>query len=146
MDTNNEVQQSEKELTKLRMKKQKALDKLLDDLIEQEVYDELIAALNPKIEELVKKLNILIEDDNNTLVDVTKLKEYILQQLNPKQLITELTPTLLARFIHKIIVKADGKLEVHYRTSKPSAFYVSTNIKLEIPKTHPNKAYVNKHT
>ena len=84
MDTNNEVQQSEKELTKLRMKKQKALDKLLDDLIEQEVYDELIAALNPKIEELVKKLNILIEDDNNTLVDVTKLKEYILQQLNPK--------------------------------------------------------------
>ena len=25
-----------------------------------------------------------------------------------------------------IIVKADGQLEVHFRTSKPSAFYVST--------------------
>ncbi|HWL22692.1 MAG TPA: recombinase family protein [Ureibacillus sp.] len=145
MDTNNEVQQYEKDLTKLRMKKQKALDKLLDDKIEQDVYDDLIATLNPKIEELVNKLNVLKEDDNNTHVDVTKLKEYILQQLNPKQLITELTPSLLARFIHKVIVKADGQLEVHYRTSKPSAFYISTNIKLDIPKTHPNKAYVEKH-
>ncbi|MFJ7699049.1 hypothetical protein [Lysinibacillus fusiformis] len=108
--------------------------------------NELIAALNPKIEELVKKLNVLKEDDNNTLVDITRLKEYVLQYLNPKQLIIELTPTLLARFIHKIIVKADYQLEVHYRTSKPSAFYVSTNIKLEIAKNHPNKAYVKKHT
>ena len=55
------------------------------------------------------------------------------------------TPTLLALFIHKIIVKADGQLKVHYRTSKPSAFYVSNNIKLDIPKTHPNKAYVKQH-
>lgn len=31
-----------------------------------------------------------------------------------------------ARFISKIIVKADG-LEVHYRTSKPSAINVSSN-------------------
>ncbi|MFJ7699048.1 hypothetical protein [Lysinibacillus fusiformis] len=38
MNTNNEVKEYEKELTKLRMKKQKALDKLLEDLIEQEVY------------------------------------------------------------------------------------------------------------
>lgn len=59
----------------------------------------------------------------------------------------ELTPTILAQFIRKIIVKADGQLEVHYRTSKPSAFYVSTKIKikLDVPKTHPNKAYVKKH-
>ena len=108
MDTNNEVQQYEKELTNLRTKKQKALDKLLDDKIEQDVYDDLIATLNLKIEELVKKLNVLKEDDNNMHVDVIKLKEYILQQLNPKQLLTELTPALLAPFIHKIIVKADG--------------------------------------
>lgn len=73
------------------------------------------------------------------------MKTYILSQLNPKQPLTELTPTLLARFIHKIIVKADGQLEVHYRTSIPSAFYASTNIKLEIPKTHPNNSYVQKH-
>ena len=32
---------------------------------------------------------------------------------NPKKLLTELTPKTLAQFIHKIIIKADGKLEVH---------------------------------
>lgn len=57
----------------------------------------------------------------------------------------ELILTILAQFIRKIIVKADGQLEVHYRTSKPSAFYVSNSIKLAIPKSHPNKAYVEKH-
>ncbi|WP_393947808.1 hypothetical protein [Lysinibacillus sp. PWR01] len=65
--------------------------------------------------------------------------------MNPKQLLTELTPTIIARFINKIIVKADGQLEVHYHTSKPSALYVSNNIKLDVPKTFPNKAYVEKH-
>lgn len=72
-----------------------------------------------------------------------ELKTYILSQLSPKQPLTELSPTILARFIHKIIVKADG-LEVHYRTSKPSAFYVSNNIKLDISKTHSNKVYFEK--
>ena len=43
--------------------------------------------------------------------------------------------TILARFIHKIVVKADG-IEVHYHTSIPSAFYVSLNIKLDVPRTH----------
>lgn len=55
-------------------------------------------------------------------VDVANLKACILNQFNPKQPLTELTPTILARFIHKITIKADGQLEVHYRTSKPSAF------------------------
>jgi hypothetical protein len=77
-------------------------------------------------------------------VSKDELKTYILSQLNPKQPLTELTRTILARFIHKITVKADG-LEVHYRTSKPSAFFVSANIKLDIPKTHPNKSNVQKH-
>lgn len=75
-----------------------------------------------------------------------ELKTYILTQLNPKQPLTELTPTILARFIHKITVKADGQLEVHYRTSKPSAFYVSTNIKLDIPTSHLYKNFVQKHS
>jgi len=62
------------------------------------------------------------------LVDVANLKTYILNQSNLKQPLTELTPRILTRFIHKVTVKADGQLEAHYRTSKPSAFYVSTNI------------------
>lgn len=66
-------------------------------------------------------------------------------EIQSKKPITELTKTILGRFIHKIIVKADGQLGVHYRTSKPSVFYVSANIKLDIPKPQPNKAYVEKH-
>ncbi|MGE7980423.1 hypothetical protein [Psychrobacillus sp. NPDC093200] len=100
--------------------------------------------INPQIDQLKAGLNELVENDSTTIVDRQELKAYIQLQLNPKQLLTELTPEILARFIYKIIVKADG-LEVHYCTSKPSAFYVSTNIKLDIPKTHPNKAYVKKH-
>ena len=80
-------------------------------------------------------------EDNNANLDVAELKTHILRQLNPKQPITELTPTI----IHNITVKADGQLEVHYRTSKPSALYVLNNIKLDVPKTLPNKAYVEKH-
>ncbi len=133
------------ELTQLRKKKQKALDKLLDDKIDQGAYDDLVTGLNPKIEKLVQQLNELNNEETELIVSKDELKTYILSQLNPKQPLTEITPTLLARFIHKIIVKADGQLEVHYRTSKPSAFYVSNNINLDIPMTHPNKAYVKKY-
>lgn len=77
-------------------------------------------------------------EDNNTNLDVAELITHILRQLNPKQPITKLTPTI----IHNITVKADGQLEVHYHTSKPSALYVLNNIKLDVPKTLSNKAYV----
>lgn len=141
----NDTEKFQKQLASLRAKKQKALDMLLDDKIDQEAYDGVVANLNPQIEKLVEQLNMLQFEENNNQVDVAELKAYILRQLNPKKPITELTPTLLSRFIQVIKVKADGQLEVHYRTSKPSAFYVSTNIKLDIPKTHPNKRYVQKH-
>ena len=134
-----------KQLTSLRTKKQKALDLLLDDKINQDDYDGLVVILNPEIEKLVEQLNLLQYEESNMQVDVANLKAYILNQLNPIQPLTELTPTILVCFIHKITVKADGQLEVHYRTSKPSAFYVSTNIKLAILKTHPSIAHVKKH-
>lgn len=130
----------------LRLKKQRALEMLLDDKIIQEDYDVLVAKLNPQIDQLKDELNVLVENDSTTTVNQQELKAHIQSQLNPKQLLTELTPTIIARFIIKIIVKADGQSEVHYRTFKASAFYVCTNIKLDIPKTHPNKAYVNKHS
>lgn len=117
------------ELEKLMQRKQKALKKLLDDKI-----DQLKAELK-EIQAESKATNGAIDD----------LKEYVLKHLDMNEPLKELTPTILTQFIRKIIVKADGKLEVHYRTSKPSAFYVSTNIKLDISKTHPNKAYVEKH-
>lgn len=79
-------------------------------------------------------------EENNSNVGVEEFKTYILRQLNPTKPLIHLSNTLLARLVHKIIVKADGHLEVHYRTSKTSAFYVSFNIKLDIRKTYPNKA------
>ena len=107
---------------------------VLDEKIDQESYDGLLESLNPKIEALVLELTtdekLKVEKD----ATLEELKSYLLKQLNLTEPLSELTPTVLARFIHKIIVKADGQLEVHYRTSKPSAFYASTNIQLPIPK------------
>lgn len=133
------------ELTQLKEKKQKALDKLLEDKIDQDAYDGLVAKINPSIEVLTQQLNDLELEESTTNGSVAELKEYVLKQLKINEPITKITPSILARFIQVIKVKADGQLEVHYRTSKPSAFYVSTNIKLDIPKTYPNKAYVEKH-
>lgn len=79
------------------------------------------------------------------ILSIDDLKEYVLKHLDMSEPLNELIPKILEKFIRKIIVKADGQLEGHYHTSKPSAFYVSINIKLDIPKTHPNKAYVEKH-
>lgn len=129
----------------LKTKKQRALEMLLDDKIDQEAYDTVVNKLNPQIEELVTQINLIKPEEVKVSVDLAELRAYILKQLNPKQLLTELTPVLLARFIHKIIVKADGQLEVHYRTSKPSAFYIASNIKLDIPRCHPNKTYRKKY-
>lgn len=107
----------------MKARKQKALDMLLDEKIDQDAYDGLIMKLNPKIEQLVKKQEQLKSEASGMVVDEEELKAYILNQLNPKKPIKELTPTILARFIHKITVKADGQLEVHYHTSIPSALY-----------------------
>ncbi len=113
--------------------------------IDQEAYDGLIANLNPQIDKLKAELIEIQIELKATNGNNNDLKDYVLNKLNLTEPLNELTPTILARLIRKIIVKADGQLEVHYRTSKPSAFYVSTNIKLDIPKTHPNKVYIEKH-
>lgn len=140
-----DIEDLHNQLISHRAKKQKALDMLLDDKIDQEAYDTVVGTINPKIELLVKQLSLLQYEENNSNVGVEELRIYISRQINPKEPITDLSTNILARLVHKIIVKADGQLEVHYRTSKPSAFYVSTNIKLAIPKTHPSIAHVKKH-
>lgn len=123
-----------KALDKLNVRKKKAINLLLDESIDKDAYDLLMKELNPQIDQLKSELNEFVEQDNITTVDRQELKAYIQSHLDPKQLLTELTPEIIARFIHKIIVKADGQLEVHYRTSKPSAFYISYNIKLDLTK------------
>ncbi|WP_186278738.1 recombinase family protein [Lysinibacillus sp. BW-2-10] len=133
------------ELTRLKDKKQRALDKLLDDKIDQDAYDGLVTKLNPEIEAITRQLNDIEHESNASNGSIDDLKNYVLKQLKINEPITKITPSILARFIQVIKVNADGQLEVHYRTSKPSASYVSNNIKLDIPKTHPNKVYVKKY-
>lgn len=50
----NNHEELQKRLASLRTKKQKALDLLLDDKINQEDYGGLVAALNPEIEKLLE--------------------------------------------------------------------------------------------
>lgn len=100
--------------------------------------------LSPFLYALTQQLNDLELEASTTNGSIAELKEYELRQLKINEPITKITPSILARFI-KVKVKEDGQLEVHYRTSKPSAFYISTIIKLDIAKTSSNKAYVNKH-
>lgn len=105
----------QKELMQLRNRKDKALEKLLDEKISQEDYDNFLSKLNPQIESLVDKLKTLKTNEVETNVTLDELKLYLLKQLNPKKPISKLTPTILAKFIHKITVKADGQLEVRYQ-------------------------------
>lgn len=79
-----DIDKIQNELMHLREKKQKALDKMLDDKIDQDAYDGLVAKLNPQIEQLVKKLNHLQTEESNKNVDITELKSYILRNLIPK--------------------------------------------------------------
>lgn len=54
------------ELEKLTQRKQKALEKLLDDKIDQDVYDGLIATLNPQINQLKDELRVLQAESKAT--------------------------------------------------------------------------------
>ncbi|KGR86971.1 hypothetical protein [Lysinibacillus odysseyi] len=86
--------------------------------------------LSPFLYARTQQLNDLELEASTTNGSIAELKEYELRQLKINEPITKITPSILARFIKVIKVKADGQLEVHYRTSKPSAFYVSINIKI----------------
>ncbi|WP_332645984.1 hypothetical protein [Lysinibacillus sp. 54212] len=61
---------------------------------------QLFKSPSSKIETLVQQLNIIKNEEVEVLVDKDVLKAYILSQLNPEQPLTELTPTILARFIN----------------------------------------------
>ncbi|WP_336046150.1 recombinase family protein [Solibacillus ferritrahens] len=119
------IKKLQTEIANLKEKKIKALDKLVSDKIDQDTYDGLIAKINPVIVTLTQQLNDFELEASSTNGSVDDLKKYILKHLKINEPITEITPSILARFIKVIKVKADGQLEVHYRTSKPSAFYVS---------------------
>lgn len=54
-----DINKLQTQLLSLRIKKQKALDMLLDDKIDQESYDTVVRTINPKIDSLAIKFDSL---------------------------------------------------------------------------------------
>lgn len=101
------------ELESLSSRKSKALNKLLDDIIDKSDYDYIVRDINSKIEDLKVK----ISEVNNSL---DKLKSnFILNEIAKikKESIvpTELTPELLHRFVKRIEITESGDAKVFYR-------------------------------
>ena len=70
--------------------------------------------LSPFLYALTQQLNDLEIEAASTNGSINDLKKYVLKQLKLSEPLTEITPTILARFIQVIKIKADGQLEVRY--------------------------------
>lgn len=78
------------ELTQLKEKKQKALDKLLEGKIVQDAYDGLVAKITLAIDAITQQLNDLELEATNTNGNINDLKEYVLKQLKMNEPITSI--------------------------------------------------------
>ncbi|WP_160033771.1 hypothetical protein [Paenibacillus sp. An7] len=70
-------------------RKQKAFEKLLDDKIDQDAYDGLIAILNPQIDQLKVELKELQAESKTTDGAINDLKEYALNYLDMNEPLKE---------------------------------------------------------
>jgi len=61
------------------------------------------------------------KDDKTSLIELKRQLESFVE-------FKELTPEVLHRLIEKIKIRADGKAEVKYRASTPSAYFSIRNI------------------
>lgn len=84
------IEKLQLDINKLKEKKQKALNKLLDDKIDQDAYDGLITKINPAIDDLTQQLNELETEVTSASGNIEDLKEYVLKQLKINEPITEL--------------------------------------------------------
>lgn len=76
--------------------------------------------MNSQLKQHKLDLQLLQEKSSEENIDYSQLITQLLEQITSDSLLKTLTAEILARFIKKIIVKKDGQLEVHYRTSRPS--------------------------
>lgn len=110
-----------KEIENLTNKKNKALDKFINDDISKEEYDTFKSSIDFQIKELTEKeqeyKKLIAEKFNTSLLnELGGLKEKIID-------LKELTPEILNRFVERIEVKADGTPRIFYRFSKLSIYF-----------------------
>jgi len=118
----NQIASFSKELDRLKLKKKRSLNLLIDEKISKEDYDDFVNDTNEKINNILSKienLNAALETKYDELA-LIELK----QQLDGVIDFKELTPDILHRLIERIEIKADGSPRIFYRFSNPSAYYL----------------------
>jgi len=122
-----QIHSIESEIEKLKARKRKARDKNLDDRMPDEEYNECVADINQRLNELNKKKCDLEESmkNNSDTIAFTELKQLLDDFLSFK----ELTPEILHRLIDRIEIKSDGSPRIFYRFKNPMAYHLINSLK-----------------
>ena len=107
------IKSTEKKLIKLQERKYKAINRLLDETISRNEYDNLIAIYNKEKEILSNQIKALkssleILTSPSTLEKIASFKK-------TDSKINELTPEILNKFIEKIEIYENDSLKIHFR-------------------------------
>ena len=109
------------EISKLERKKNSALDKLIEDLIDKETYNQYISTLNSELYNLRTKKELaekqLSEQISfNYIDDLTKIINNVIK-------LDKIDKTILNLLIDKIVIEEDGTPIIHYKFKEiPSLF------------------------
>lgn len=117
-----QIDSIESEIEKQKTRKRRARDKNIDDEMTNEEYNEYVADINQRLNELDEqkcKLEESLKNNKDTLA-FTELKQLLEQFLSFK----ELTPEILHRLIERIEIKSDGSPKIFYRFSNPKAYHL----------------------
>jgi site-specific DNA recombinase len=112
-----QLEKIDKQLEIIKGRKRKYINMLAEEIITHEEYRENVEANNIEINDLAEKKNDLLSamESEQTVDNIEKLKQELLQFLN----FDELTPEILHRLINRIEVTAYGTPVIHYRFSAP---------------------------
>ncbi|MCB2298889.1 recombinase family protein [Clostridium tagluense] len=110
-----------KDMGDLKIQKNKATSKFINDEISKSDYDTFKSEIDIKIKELSEKEQkykayIAEKYDASLLSELEELKEKVID-------LKVLTPELLNRFVGRIIIKTDGTPKVFYRFSESSIYF-----------------------
>ncbi|MGU8130569.1 hypothetical protein ACV3TL_13440, partial [Clostridium perfringens] len=109
------------EISKLERKKNSALDKLIEDLIDKETYNQYISTLNSELYNLRTKKELaekqLSEQISfNYIDDLTKIINNVIK-------LDKIDKTILNLLIDKIVIEEGGTPIIHYKFKEiPSLF------------------------
>lgn len=109
-------------LSRIKVLKRNAFEKLSEENISQEDYNDFINSYNEQEKQLQLEISALSEksEQQSDIQILEQLRSTLLELLD----FNELNADMLHRFIEKIEIKADGSPRIHYRFSDTSAFYL----------------------